>query len=84
MSLKILLDCKKAGSVCDKCQYDESGPIERFILHLHIKYCGHCRKHSQQNTKLSRLLRDADLKVMPEQDKNVLQNLIQQELSKTE
>lgn len=82
MSFKLFIDCKKAGHVCDKVQYDESTLAEKIRLRIHILICGSCKKHSEKNVKLTKLCKEAKFQKMPEDKKQSLHRLINEELSK--
>jgi len=82
MSFKIFINCEKAGLVCDKVQYEESSLIEKIGLNIHVVFCGPCKEHAKKNVKLTELLKQAKIQNMPEDKKEALQQLINEELSK--
>tara|TARA_R110002020_G_C16221039_1_gene767655 strand:+ start:76 stop:324 length:249 start_codon:yes stop_codon:yes gene_type:complete len=82
MGIKLFVDCKKANHVCDKSQYNESGFWEKVRLNIHLIYCGACRKYSSRNIKLSKMVNNAKLEPISEDQKNILRARLQEELSK--
>jgi hypothetical protein len=82
MNLEIIFKCKEASHICDKSQYEESSFTERLLMKMHQWMCKVCRQHSEENTKLTKIIQKADLKTFPETKKNELQRVIQHEISK--
>jgi len=82
MNIGILFNCSEAAHICDKSQYQESSFFERFLMKLHQMMCRVCREHSSENTKLTEIIEKADLKTMPEDKKENIRKIIQQEISK--
>ncbi len=82
MNIGILFKCSEAAHVCDKSQYHESSVFERVLMKLHQMMCRVCREHSSENTKLTKVIEKADLKTMPEDKKEDIRKIIQQEISK--
>lgn len=82
MSFKFFINCEKAGLVCDKVQYKESSFIEKIRLRIHVLICGPCKVHIKRNVKLTELLKQANIQNMPEDEKQNLERLINEELSK--
>ncbi|HEA30163.1 MAG TPA: hypothetical protein ENH91_09240 [Leeuwenhoekiella sp.] len=82
MSFKLFIDCDKAGHFCDKSQYKESSVLEKLKLNIHILFCRDCKEHSKRNLKLTRFFKQANLQNMPEDKKQSLERLIDEELAK--
>jgi hypothetical protein len=82
MNIGIIFKCKEAAHICDKSQYRESSFFERFLMKMHQMMCKVCRDHSLENSKLTEILQKADLKTFPENKKQDLRKVIQQEISK--
>lgn len=80
--MKLFLKCEEAGHTCDKSQYKESGFFEKVLLNIHLLYCSACRKYVKRNTKLTRLIKKSQLKMMPVEQKLILKNRLRQEMSK--
>lgn len=64
-----MIDCHEAHNCCDKAQYKDAKPIEKFRLYLHLAVCKACRKYTQKNRKLSRLIKKSKLETCPEEKK---------------
>jgi hypothetical protein len=78
----ILFSCKDASHICDKAQYREAKPLEKWLMKLHHLVCRVCREHAVRNTRLSYLLRDANLHVLPKHKKDALKGRIREQLSR--
>ena len=76
------MKCQEANHVCDKSQYNEAGFWEKVRLTIHLIYCRACRKYSSQNKKLTKTIANSDLKSISQDDKKVMKNKLQEELSK--
>lgn len=75
----MLIDCSKAGEYCDKSQYGECSWLHRFMLKLHVNYCRRCKKHTQDNTRLTKAIQDSGLKCMPESQKTALKKCLKEQ-----
>lgn len=82
MGFKLLVDCKKAGHICDKAQYTDAGFWEKARLYLHLAYCNKCQKYTRKNKKLTDLLNDPRCRQMPEECKERIKRELEKELSK--
>ena len=82
MKFKLFVNCKEAGHMCDRTQYDEATIREKLLLRFHILFCRACRKHSARNFKLTKLMRRAGLHTVDPNRKQVMRDLIEEELSR--
>lgn len=82
MNIGIIFKCNDAAHICDKSQYAEATATERMFMKIHQWMCKICRQHSAENSKLTKAIREADLKTFPKAKKEVLKETIQQEISK--
>ncbi|MEH6407099.1 MAG: hypothetical protein V7767_07450 [Leeuwenhoekiella sp.] len=82
MGIKLFVDCKKAGQVCDKSQYREARLREKVGLIVHLVYCNTCRKYSKRNNKLTKIINSPKVQKMPEEDKKILRQRLIEELTK--
>ncbi len=80
--MSIKLECHEANHFCDKNQYREASIWEKIRLNIHLIYCRACRKYTARNIKLSKVVKDPKVKTMPRDDKRVLKEQLQRELSK--
>jgi hypothetical protein len=78
--MKFFLKCDEAVHVCDKCQYNEASFLEKFLLKIHILMCKLCHSHTQQNSKLTEIIKSANIKTLQAEEKEVLRIRIQQEI----
>jgi len=76
------MKCQEANHACDKSQYKEASLWEKIRLSFHLLYCRACRKYSSRNKLLTKTIKDSDIKSISQEDKNVLKEKMQQELSK--
>ena len=77
----IFVDCSKAGNCCDKAQYNEASLPEKVKMLVHLALCKPCRKYSNKNTKLTKLIKDCDLKTCTDEEKQAWKEKIRQEIS---
>jgi predicted anti-sigma-YlaC factor YlaD len=80
--MKLFIKCEEANHTCDKNQYKEASFCEKVKLNFHLIYCAACRKYSARNLRLSRAFQKAEIKHMPQNQKDILKERIQKELSK--
>ena len=79
MKLKLMINCNEAGHYCDKAQYAEANTWERFLMRMHQRMCKLCRDHSVKNTKLSKVIEDAQLKTLSSSEKNRMKDQLSKE-----
>jgi len=68
----MIISCNKAMKICDKAQYNEASLWELMILRVHKFICKACSKHTQKNTKLTKLCSKANLTILSEEEKNAI------------
>jgi len=76
------MDCTEANHCCDKAQYDEASFIEKIKIHLHNLFCRPCNKYTDDNKKLSELVKKANLKTCTEEEKKAWKAKIDSEATK--
>ncbi|MFD2823065.1 hypothetical protein ACFS5M_05255 [Lacinutrix iliipiscaria] len=64
--------CEKANHVCDKTQYKEASLIEKIKLTIHLLYCRACRKYTNNNQKLTKIVKDSRIECMSTKEKEAL------------
>ncbi len=79
--MKFMLKCEEAAHYCDKLQYNEASPWEKFTMKLHHLFCRICKEHSIKNTKLTRLLRRSGVRTLSSNQKEHLKERLRQEMS---
>ena len=80
--MKLFVDCKKAGHLCDKGQYEDASFFEKLNVRFHNLICKHCYDYSERNAKLTKLLKDPKCKQMPEECKKRIREELERELAK--
>jgi hypothetical protein len=83
MNMKFFLKCNEAVHVCDKAQYEEASPFERFLLKVHLFFCKICRGYSSKNVKLSNAVESSHIKILQEEQKQLLKERLQREIDKS-
>ncbi|WP_290702134.1 glycine dehydrogenase [Lacinutrix sp.] len=81
MENKIFLSCDEANHTCDKTQYNDATIWEKIKLTFHLAFCGACRKYTQNNNKLTKLVVEKPIKLNTS-EKSELQSAFEQELVK--
>lgn len=80
--MNIKLECHEANHICDKNQYREASFWEKVKLNIHLIYCRACRKYTARNTKLTKAVKNPQVRSVSAADRNALKEKLQQELSK--
>ncbi len=80
--MKIKLECHEANHICDKNQYKEASFWEKVKLTFHLIYCRACREYTARNNKLTKAVKNPEVKTFSSADKNALKEKLHQELSK--
>ncbi len=76
----LFIDCSEAAHYCDKVQYDEASFLEKIKIQLHNLYCKPCKDYASTNTKLSSLVKKANLKTCTEEEKASWKKVIEKEV----
>ena len=82
--MKLFVDCKKAGHLCDKGQYKDASLFEKLKVRFHNMVCKPCSDYSERNAKLTKLIKDSKCKQMPEDCKKRIREELARELQKGE
>ena len=77
--MNIKLECREANHICDKNQYKEAKFWEKVRLTFHLMYCHACKKYKVRNNKLTKLMKNADVKTVSSEDKNIFKERLKQE-----
>lgn len=77
------LSCAEAASVCTKAEYREANLRERLRLKLHLFFCKTCKNYYHNNRKLTGLLKKADIKSCPDEQKEIFKQHMKNGSSKT-
>lgn len=72
--------CKKATQLSDKKQYNEINWIQIFRLGIHLVRCKNCRDYDKINDKLTDAIEVTHLKVLGDDEKTNLKNLLEKEM----
>ncbi|HMC01641.1 MAG TPA: hypothetical protein VKN14_11455 [Flavobacteriaceae bacterium] len=79
---KVFVSCDVANHVCDKTQYNDATLWEKIKLNIHLLYCKACRKYTQNNQKLTKIVKDSEIQCMDAAAKESLKQLFTAELEK--
>lgn len=80
MKLKMMFNCKEAGHVCDKAQYNEASLWEKTLLTIHTVFCKLCRKHTKRNAKLTKAIKKSEVQTLSAKQKNFIKERLRQEM----
>lgn len=78
----LFIDCSEANLCCDKAQYEEASFFEKIKIHIHNFFCKPCKKYTDNNNKLSALVKKANLKSCSEKEKETWKEEIHKEIVK--
>ncbi|MUP46620.1 hypothetical protein E0K83_12825 [Gramella sp. BOM4] len=79
MNKLFFVDCSKAAECCNKAQYKEANPLEKFKLKFHLLFCSTCRKLASTNTRLTETLKKSKIEPCPEAQKKKWKDSIKKE-----
>ena len=74
--------CEKANHICDKSQYHESSFLEKVKLNIHLIFCRVCREYTAKNQRLTRVLKNAKVRILSNDEKVVLKEKLFHEMKK--
>lgn len=75
----LFMDCSNTAHCCDKAQYDEASFFEKIQIHIHLLFCKPCKKYTENNNKLTELVKKANLKSCSEAEKKAWKEEIKNE-----
>lgn len=81
-SKSLFYSCSEANLCCDRAQYEEASFGEKIKIHIHNFFCKPCRKYTEDNNKLTALIKKANLKSCSEKEKKQWKEKINKEISK--
>lgn len=76
------VDCAEANNCCDKAQYRNASFGEKMKLLVHLAYCKACRRYTNRNRKLTKLVDRSNLKPCSEAQKKQWKETIEKEYAK--
>ena len=79
---KVFISCDVANHVCDKTQYNEASLWEKIKLNIHLFYCKACRKYTQNNQKLTKVVKESKVQCLDAVVKESLKKQFESELEK--
>jgi len=68
--------CKDIEIICTKSQYREATFFEKIKIRLHILFCKTCKSFSNNNTQLTSLCAEANLKTLPKEEKEKMKSVL--------
>lgn len=78
----LFIKCSESSELCDKAQYEEASLLEKIKIHLHNFFCKPCSDYSSKNVKLTKIIKEADIKTCSEAEKQSWKDKITQETAK--
>lgn len=70
---KVFISCEEAFEICDKAQYNEASPWEKFRLKLRYFWCRWTRTYVSKNTKLTQTIKNSKVACLKTEEKKQLQ-----------
>ena len=67
-----MIPCNEANHVCDKTQYKEASLWEMIKLNMHLIYCRACRKYTNNNGKLTKTIKKAEVECLDRKYKDAM------------
>jgi len=80
----LFITCEEAKHICDKSQYGEATPWERFKLTIRLSWCKITRAYTSRNRKLTQAMENSEVNCLESQEKSQLKNVFEQELKKVQ
>ncbi len=80
--MKIFVKCSEANHTCDKSQYNEATFWEKVKLNIHLLYCRACRKYTARNRKLTKLMKNPEIRTLNTSEKNLIKERLRQNMGK--
>ncbi|KJD31524.1 glycine dehydrogenase [Tamlana nanhaiensis] len=68
----LFISCEEAQHICDKNQYGEANWIEKLKLNIRLIYCRVTQSYVKQNKKLSKVIKNSEVKCMDNQCKETI------------
>lgn len=78
--MKVMIPCEEANQTCDKSQYNEVDLWDKIRLSIHLILCKACRKYTKNNSKLSRIIKLANVKILDKTCKEAMKRDIENAL----
>lgn len=66
--------CKDVEIICTKIQYNEATLLDKIKIRIHVLFCKTCQKFSKKNTELTSLCSKANIKTLPNEDKEKMKD----------
>lgn len=78
----LFISCDEAKHICDKAQYNEASPWEKFKLNLRLLWCHITRTYVNRNKQLTEAIKSSKITCLKNSEKQHLEETLQQELKK--
>lgn len=78
----LFMSCSESAQCCDKAQYDEATIFEKIRIHIHLAICKACREYTNKNVKLTKLIKESNLKTCTKEEKEKWEKEIERETKK--
>ncbi len=76
----LFISCEEAYHICDKHQYGEATPWERFKLGLRLSWCHISQAYSKKNRALTKAINTSNIRALSQKELEVFQSNFQQHL----
>ncbi len=78
----LFVTCDEAKQICDKSQYGEASHWERIKLNIRLSWCRVTRAYTQNNKKLTEMMKQAKLETVEDKRKQDMKKKLQEEMAK--
>lgn len=78
----LFISCEEAKHICDKTQYGEATAWERVKLGLRLAWCNITRAYSKKNSKLTKAIKNANVRCLNKEEQKKIKQQFEKELSK--
>ncbi|WP_046745160.1 hypothetical protein [Kordia zhangzhouensis] len=79
---KFFISCEEAKHICDKAQYGEATFWEKVKLNVRLSWCHITRAYSNNNGKLTKLMKKSKIDAIERDKKEEMQRKLQEEMKK--
>lgn len=78
----LFISCDEAKHICDKSQYNEASPWEKFKLNLRYTWCKFTRAYVKQNKKLTTAVKKSKVDCLKHNERETIKKEFEKELTK--
>ncbi|TWO31783.1 hypothetical protein E1J38_011945 [Seonamhaeicola sediminis] len=78
----LFVSCDEAQHICDKAQYDEASPWEKFKLKIRLSYCKITRAYYKSNTMLTKRIKESKVECLDRASKKNMKKELDKAIKK--